>query len=158
MNVTEFGRSVHAEMAALIDAARRGTAVSGAILFTTTFPCHNCAKHIVAAGIRSVVYVEPYPKSLAGDLHLDAIEINGTGCGKGVNFKPFVGISPRRYLDVFTAGERKGADGKVLQWNSAAAEARFFATFPVYVMKETKELAEFLDCLEASDIKAVESN
>jgi cytidine deaminase len=158
MNVTEFGRSVHAEMAALMDAARRGAGVSGAILFTTTFPCHNCAKHIVAAGIRSVVYVEPYPKSLAGDLHLDAIEVNGTGCGEAVNFRPFVGISPRRYFDLFTAVERKGADGKVLTWNSAAAEARFFATLPVYVMKETKELSDFLDCLEVKGISAVESN
>ncbi|MDN3612645.1 hypothetical protein QWZ16_23945 [Vibrio ostreicida] len=26
------------------------------------FPCHNCAKHIVASGIKRVVYVEPYPK------------------------------------------------------------------------------------------------
>jgi deoxycytidylate deaminase len=158
MNVTEFGRSVHAEMAALMDAARRGAPVSGASLYTTTFPCHNCAKHIVASGIRSVVYVEPYPKSLAGYLHIDAIEVNGTGGGNAVNFRPFVGISPRRYLDLFTAVERKGSDGKVITWNAAMADARFAATFPAYVMKETKELSDFSDSLEIKGIVAVESN
>jgi cytidine deaminase len=157
MNVTEFGRSVHAEMAALMDAARRGAAVSGAILYTTTFPCHNCAKHIVAAGIRRVVYVEPYPKSLAGDLHLDAIEIDGAGCGNVINFRPFVGISPRRYFDLFTAVERKASDGKMITWNSATAEVRFAAAYPVYVMKETRELSDFLDRLETNNLSAVES-
>jgi len=49
----EFSRAVHAEMAAIVSAARDGLGqVRGATLFTTTFPCHNCARHIVAAGIR----------------------------------------------------------------------------------------------------------
>jgi deoxycytidylate deaminase len=72
-NLIEFNRAVHAEMAALTDAARRGVSVRGCVLHATTFPCHGCAKHIVAAGIRRVVYVEPYPKSLAEELHSDAV-------------------------------------------------------------------------------------
>lgn len=40
----------------------------------TTFPCHYCARHIVAAGIYEVQYIEPYPKSKALQLHADAIE------------------------------------------------------------------------------------
>ena len=49
--ITEYGRMVHAEMNALSDAARLGRSVSGATMFVTTFPCHNCAKHIIASGI-----------------------------------------------------------------------------------------------------------
>ncbi|HEV7255746.1 MAG TPA: anti-phage dCTP deaminase [Mesorhizobium sp.] len=63
MDLTEFGRVVHAEMCAICDAARLGRSIKGATLFCTTFPCHNCAKHIIAAGIKTVVFMEPYPKS-----------------------------------------------------------------------------------------------
>jgi deoxycytidylate deaminase len=64
----EFGRPVHAEMAALMDAARRGIEVRGCTLYTTTFPCHICARHIIASGVGRVVYIEPYPKSATKDL------------------------------------------------------------------------------------------
>src|SRR5205823_8721516 len=57
-NLIEFGRAVHAEMAALIDAARRGVSVAGCTMYVTTFPCHLCARHIVAAGIKRLVYIE----------------------------------------------------------------------------------------------------
>ena len=38
-------------------------------MYVTTFPCHNCAKHIIAAGLERVVYLEPYPKSRAKTLY-----------------------------------------------------------------------------------------
>src|SRR6185437_3102314 len=76
VNSIEYFRAVHAEMAAIVDAARRGVAIQKGFLFTTTFPCHDCAKHIVAAGIQRVVYIEPYPKSLAPELYLDSIAID----------------------------------------------------------------------------------
>ena len=59
MDLIEFGRILHAEMSALSDAARKGICVEGATLYCTTFPCHLCAKLIVAAGITKVVYLEP---------------------------------------------------------------------------------------------------
>ncbi|MCP2807341.1 deaminase, partial [Salmonella enterica subsp. enterica serovar Typhimurium] len=65
LGITEYGRAVHAEMEALLSAARNGIAIRGGTLYTTTYPCHNCAKHIVAAGIKKVKFVEPYPKSYA---------------------------------------------------------------------------------------------
>jgi deoxycytidylate deaminase len=64
MDSLEYSRAVHAEMAALTDAARTGRSVQGAVLYCTTFPCHMCAKHLVAAGISKVIFLEPYPKSL----------------------------------------------------------------------------------------------
>src|SRR5260370_42273370 len=44
-NSIEYFRAVHAEMAAIVDAARRGVSVKDGVLFGTTFPCHDCAKH-----------------------------------------------------------------------------------------------------------------
>lgn len=73
-DLIEFSRAVHAEMDALVSLARTGGSTSmGASMYCTTYPCHNCARHIVAAGIREVVYIEPYTKSRAIELHRDAI-------------------------------------------------------------------------------------
>ncbi|MBF0446551.1 MAG: hypothetical protein HQL68_13300 [Magnetococcales bacterium] len=69
----EFTRAIHSEMDALTSAARKGISVRGAIMFVTAFPCHYCARHIVAAGIDEVQYIEPYPKSRALSLHGDSI-------------------------------------------------------------------------------------
>ena len=62
-HLLEFIRAVHAEMAALTSAAIRGVSLRGGTLYSTTFPCRECARHIVAAGIERVVFIEPYPKS-----------------------------------------------------------------------------------------------
>lgn len=116
----EFGRAVHAEADAISAAGRLGVSTRGTDLFCTTFPCHLCAKQIVAAGIRSVTFIEPYPKSLATELHGDAICLEDSVEGK-VLFKPFVGVAPRRYIQLFSmlspSGNlvpRKGADGRPL--------------------------------------------
>jgi deoxycytidylate deaminase len=105
-DLTEFGRAVHAEMNALLDAARRGIPVDGCILYSTTFPCHNCARHLVGAGIRRVVFIEPYAKSRADTLHDDAIAVDHSDAGARLTFQPFVGVAPRRYLEMFDAAAR----------------------------------------------------
>lgn len=131
LDLTEFGRAVHAEMAALVACARSGVSPTGGTLYCTTFPCHNCAKHIVAAGIRSVVYVEPYPKSKAKDLHSDSISLPDEdsdaedGPAGRVCFRAFEGIGPRRFVDLFSLSlgsgrpvrrKAKDADGARLCW------------------------------------------
>jgi deoxycytidylate deaminase len=123
-SLIEFERAVHAEMAAILVAANRGISLRDSYLYSTTFPCHECARHIIAAGVRRVIYIQPYPKSLAEKLHPDAIEIDPNSPSPGkVAFLPFVGVAPRRYLDLFTPSPlaRKDADGRV-----AAAEAGWF--------------------------------
>src|SRR5690606_6216358 len=72
-SLIEFSRSIHAEMDAILSASREGISTVGCDLYVTTYPCHSCARHLVAAGIRRVYYVEPYIKSLALELHSDAI-------------------------------------------------------------------------------------
>jgi deoxycytidylate deaminase len=124
-NLTEYQRAVHAEMTALMDAARRGISVEGCTLHSTTFPCHGCAKHIVAAGLKRVVYIEPYAKSLAKHLHNDAIQVEDSpGSSHRVQFEPFVGLAPRRYLEFFEMPKRKEKDGTASKWTPQTALPR----------------------------------
>jgi deoxycytidylate deaminase len=106
-SLLEFSRAVHAEMEAILSAARRGVSTAGTRLFVTTFPCHYCARHIVSAGIDEVQFIEPYPKSLAIDLHDDSIVTEASDWkppsegGTHVLFRPFSGVSPRLYKKAF---------------------------------------------------------
>jgi deoxycytidylate deaminase len=122
MSITEYGRAVHAEMAVITDAARRGVSLQGARMFGTTFPCHNCAKNIVAAGVREVIYIEPYPKSQVERLFRDSITTQRDDARK-VQFSPFVGIAPHRYGDFFEMTDRKSGQGKVRKWDELRAFA-----------------------------------
>jgi deoxycytidylate deaminase len=134
-SVLEFGRVVHAEMAAISDAARRGVAIGGATLYCTTFPCHMCARHIISSGIGRVVYIEPYPKSLTKHLHSDAacIDYDNMSPSHAVKFEPFNGIAPRRYFDLFEMkGARKDKTGRAITWQpqESAPKISQFATYP----------------------------
>jgi deoxycytidylate deaminase len=125
-DVIEFGRAVHAEMASIARAARVGVAVQGSRLFCTTFPCHICARHIVASGIREVVFIEPYEKSRSQQLFDDSISVEPQEPSPTrTNFRSFVGVAPRRYWDFFQmAGDRKTKEGKVLDLDGIAAKPR----------------------------------
>ena len=121
-DITEFGRAVHAEMDALTTAARLGHRVDGCTLVTTTYPCHNCARHLIAAGIRRLVFVHPYAKSLARELHRDSIVIEPESRGGRSDrmvFEQFVGVAPRSYPQYFDFGQtsRKDDRGAAMQAN-----------------------------------------
>lgn len=111
----EFSRSIHAEMEAILSVAREGKhSLVGATLYTNTYPCHNCARHIVASGIREVVYIEPYLKSLALELHSDVIS-ELPDARNMVVFRQFNGVAPSNFLKLFRPkGERK-RDGKLVR-------------------------------------------
>jgi cytidine deaminase len=157
LNVIEFGRCVHAEMAAIVDAARRGSAVHNSTLYSSTFPCHECARHIVAAGIRRVVYIEPYPKSLVNELYPDSIHIDpDQDDDRHVSFRPFVGVAPRRYLDLFAIGglDRKDKLGRIVKWDGEVAMPRLgeysFRTEIINRIVEKREFAVFFQELQAA--------
>jgi len=61
----ELCRGLHAEQNAIIQAAKHGTSIDGSTLYCTTLPCIICAKMIINAGIRRVVYTEGYADQLA---------------------------------------------------------------------------------------------
>jgi deoxycytidylate deaminase len=136
MDLIEFGRDIHAEMSAISDAARNGIPINGATLYCTTFPCHLCAKHIVAAGLKRVVFIEPYPKSYAEELHSDSIEIDGDGKSSRVNFQRFLGISPYRYRDLFEKGKRKYSTGLAQRWNRGVRKPMIQVIYPSYFKAE----------------------
>lgn len=114
-SIIEFSRAIHAEMEAILGLARsQGNSTDSCVLYTTTFPCHNCARHIIAAGIQRVVYIEPYEKSLALDLHEDAITTDANHAGKTL-FETFSGVSPSKYASFFVArGDRKDKSGMAI--------------------------------------------
>lgn len=60
--------SVHAEQNAIVNAARLGVSLEGATLYCTHRPCVICAKLIMNAGIKRVVYKEGYPDEFAVEL------------------------------------------------------------------------------------------
>ena len=113
-DLIEFSRAVHAEMEALLSSCRSGISPKGGNLYCTTFPCHNCARHIIAAGIKKLFFIEPYEKSLAMEMYRDEIELepeNPHGDHKKVVFSHFEGVAPRQYINLFEAADRK-VDGK----------------------------------------------
>ena len=141
MDAIEYGRVVHAEMSAISDAARLGRSTNDAVL-STTFPCHMCAKHIVAAGISKVVFLKPYPKSLAFDLHSDSIQVEGTDRGKyeeypAVVFEHFCGITPRRYSDIFSRGKRKDSNGLFREYTDLPPDPIVQIRVPFYTTLES---------------------
>lgn len=140
MDVIEFGRDIHAEMSAISDAARTGVSVRDATLYCTTFPCHICAKHIVAAGIKRVVYMEPYAKSYAAELHADSIEVDGNGKSNLVSFQRFIGLSPYRYRDLFEKGARKYSTGEAQRWNADTMRPMIDVMFPSYSQAEVNAI------------------
>lgn len=134
-DLTEFGRVVHAEMEAILSCGRSGISCIDSTLYCTTFPCHNCAKHIIAAGIKRVVYVEPYPKSKALEFHSDSIslktKLDEDSGDEQVTFEPFTGVGARRFLDFFSMSlgtgnklKRKNKDGSILEWKKQDAIIR----------------------------------
>ncbi len=60
-------RTNHAEMNALVQAAKKGHAVDGATAYITNMPCTTCAKALIAAGIRRIVIFSDYHNTLAMD-------------------------------------------------------------------------------------------
>lgn len=109
-DLIEFSRAVHAEMHAILGASRvAGDRIINGKVFVTTYPCHSCARHLVAAGISEIYYIEPYRKSLATRLHSDALTEAIDGIG--VKLMQFDGVAPRRFIDLFESGPRKSETG-----------------------------------------------
>ena len=51
---------IHAEMNAIIWAARKGISIEGATIYVTLEPCSECSKNVIASGIKRIVYNKAY--------------------------------------------------------------------------------------------------
>ena len=132
LSLIEFGRIVHAEMSALSQAARLGTPVKGGILYTTAFPCHMCMRLIVASGIKRVVYVDPYPKSLASEMYSDSTTEDRSSQSTKVLIEPFRGASWNIYAQVFAGMNRsREADGSFVPFEKLSSRFRLAEAEPL---------------------------
>lgn len=142
----EFSRAVHAEMHALLNAGQSaGQKIRGGTLYVTTYPCHSCARHIIASGIREIRFIEPYRKSLAVRLHSDAITENELD-DKKVRIIPFDGVAPSRFLDLFSEGSTPRKDPKTGKWRQGP-----------HVVPITAVTLEAVTTLEGLTLKELES-
>jgi dCMP deaminase len=64
----EICRAVHAEQNAIIQAAKNGVSIDNSVLYVTTSPCNICAKMLINAGVKEIVYLERYPDKIADKL------------------------------------------------------------------------------------------
>ncbi|MDD2066245.1 anti-phage dCTP deaminase [Pseudomonas sp. 25571] len=145
-SIIEYSRAIHAEMEAILNIARSGkNATSGTVMYTTTYPCHNCARHIIAAGITRVVYIEPYEKSLAMKLHSDAISLDIASPGK-VFFENFEGVSPKRYTTLFAFSHlRKDEYGQAVRFVGKDASLISHEYLDSYIDVESKVATKGLE-------------
>lgn len=68
----ELSRAVHAEQNAIIQAAKMGTNIDGATLYVTNHPCFICAKMLINAGVKKIIYKEGYPDKYAKEILKEA--------------------------------------------------------------------------------------
>ncbi|HBT83023.1 MAG TPA: cytidine deaminase [Desulfuromonas sp.] len=64
----ELCRGLHAEQNAIIQAAKHGTNIEGSTLYCTNQPCGICAKMIINAGVKHIIFEDGYPDKLAAEM------------------------------------------------------------------------------------------
>jgi deoxycytidylate deaminase len=154
-DLIEFSRAVHAEMEAIVSVARGAKpGLLEATLYTTTFPCHSCARHIVAAGITRVYYTQPYVKSKAIKLHSDAISLNESDKDK-VHFLQFEGVAPASYLKVFKVDGSRKSNGALDLPKPETAHPVYRASLDGFSWHESIVLGEVVKAEQKATLKAV---
>ncbi|MBA9073498.1 deoxycytidylate deaminase/uncharacterized protein YkvS [Flavobacterium gossypii] len=145
-DLIEFSRSVHAEMHAIISGSQiSGTKMVNGKLFTTTYPCHNCARHVIVAGIKEVYYIEPYKKSLGITLHDDAITEDETSKDK-VRILIFDGVAPRKYLNFFTNFTERKNNGKIIVRDLMTIKPKVAKSLQALPTLETQAIHSLKEC------------
>ena len=64
----ELCRGLHAEQNAIIQAAYHGVSIRGAHLYCTNLPCIICAKMLINAGVRRIIYLDGYSDTLTREM------------------------------------------------------------------------------------------
>jgi len=143
-DVIEYGRMVHAEMNAITDAARTRKSTQDTTLYCTTMPCHLCTKLVISSGIKRVVYIQPYSKSLVDELYSDSVAIDQGIQPNKVAFETLKGVTPNGFRIAFRkTAKRKNDDGTAISWNPLQSVPTFLSFFPYYRSLEITASAEF---------------
>ena len=104
-----------------------------------------------------MVFREPYPKSMALGLHRDALAKEGVPPGPDqVRIEHFVGIAPRRFLDMFSMVPRKDK-GQVVDWetNRARSQPRVFSPHPTYLVRMEEAVEELDELLNRTELEGL---
>ncbi len=64
----ELSRAIHAEQNAIIQAAKMGVSIEDSTLYVTTHPCFTCAKMLINAGVKEIIYKDGYPDEFAKEI------------------------------------------------------------------------------------------
>tara|TARA_Y100001970_G_C14069342_1_gene768500 strand:- start:365 stop:781 length:417 start_codon:yes stop_codon:yes gene_type:complete len=56
--------TIHAEQNAVIDCAKRGVSCNNSTAYITHFPCINCIKMLVQAGVKEIYYINDYKNNI----------------------------------------------------------------------------------------------
>ena len=79
----EICRGLHAEQNAIIQAAVFGVSIKDSILYCTNAPCSVCAKMLINAGVKEIIFEDEYPDELAMQMLKEAkIKIKKYKSGK----------------------------------------------------------------------------
>lgn len=65
---------IHAEMNAIVFAARNGVSIDGTTMYTTIEPCFSCVKVLVQSGIKRVIYDTAYYREGEINLQVEKLE------------------------------------------------------------------------------------
>jgi deoxycytidylate deaminase len=145
-DLIEFSRSVHAEMHAIISGSQlSGSKMINGKLFCTTYPCHNCARHIIVSGIKEVYYIEPYVKSLCLTLHEDAIT-EDENCNDKVRILIFDGVAPRKYLTFFTNFAERKKEGRTLNLDLTTIKPKISKSLQALPTLEQQAIHSLKEC------------
>lgn len=68
----ELSRAIHAEQNAIIQAAKMGISIDDSTIYVTTHPCFTCAKMLINAGVKKIIYREGYPDKFARSILKEA--------------------------------------------------------------------------------------
>ncbi len=68
----ELCRGIHAEQNAIIQAALHGVSIKGSTLYCTNLPCSICAKMIINAGVKKIIYLSGYADALSMEMLTEA--------------------------------------------------------------------------------------
>ena len=91
VKLLELCRVLHGEESAILNLVGRGVDLTSSTMYVTTYPCNLCANKIVQAGIKKVVYFEPYPVEEAKKIFKEANVIS----------EPFEGVTFRAFFKFF---------------------------------------------------------
>jgi len=72
--------TVHAELNSIIDCAKRVVSTNNATIYVTHYPCLNCFKSLISAGVKKIIYNENYKndelvKELSEELNITMIHL-----------------------------------------------------------------------------------